>query len=239
MLAKLGKPARGMGGVRCREVKVDVLAPCAIVALLRNEPVAGANRRVDCALVAGMTMPGDEPAHDLRGVEHRWPCGILGHFAARERTIWQLKSQEEPDGAGGTFFKTRECRLLREIEERRDEVSCRLGIGRRPRAAEAEPSGHASVACRVLRAGKPAGSGQQVIFISVAGGGIALPCEDIADQNARACRIPTSRISNEASEAPQRSAHRCGPSRALNACFRASDPAKRSSGNARRATIWL
>ena len=185
VLAKLGKPARGMRGVRGREVEVDVLAPCAIVALLRDEPVAGANRRVDCALVAGMTMPRDEPAHDLRGVEHRRPCGVLGHFAARERTISQLMAQEEIDGAGGTFFETRECRLLREIEERRDEVSGRLGVGRRPSAAEAESSGHASVACRVLRAGKPAGSGQQVIFISVAGGGVAFASEDIADEDAR------------------------------------------------------
>jgi hypothetical protein len=143
-------------------------------------------------------MPGREPVEDLRGVEDRGRLAVLGDLHARERAGVELHAQQELDAPPGPFAVPRKSRLRLERQQRRNDVTRGLRVGRRPSAAEPIAAGDATVAAGVLRARQPFRGRDQVLAVGDSEEGIAPAVKDSGAEERQGLGAPGPGVLQEA-----------------------------------------
>ena len=168
-IAIFGEPAAEVRGIACSDIEIEMAAIGAIRILHRYQPRRAAGSGGSGPAVAGTARPMGEAMQNLGAVEGRWSGTVLQHLASGKGSIGQLQAEQKVDGARGTIAPLRLAPMVRQLQQRGDDIARGFGIAGRPSARQLVPPGKATITLAVLRGGEPAGGSAQRRIVQCSG----------------------------------------------------------------------
>src|SRR5262249_27258737 len=126
--------------------------------------------------------------------EDRRLVAVLGDLEAWKGATRQLNAEQKLDASLRPSAKAGHSRLRLQRQERWDDVASRLGVRRRPAAAEHVSPGDAAIRLRILRRGEPLCGGDEMFLLGHAEQSVSIAIEEPVAQRAEGGRLPRSGV---------------------------------------------